>query len=155
MGPTTAIATHTHTDSQDHCAQDGRDTIDTCCAPGPDIATVWTCPPPVYTRTAELCANNTNSQGHRAVCPLATHMFTKYNHRTKPGRNAATAAQTHWSQSTIWRGHTRPTTSPKKEKKGCISKEFCAKTDVRPLASPRVALVGVRLLKHPDNGNTR
>ena len=28
-------------------------------------------------------------------------------------QGAATAAQTHWGQSTIWRGHTRPTTSPK------------------------------------------
>ena len=33
VGPTTAIATHTT--SQNHCAQEGRDTIDTCCAPGP------------------------------------------------------------------------------------------------------------------------
>ena len=39
------------------------------CVPGPDIATVWTCPTPVYTHTAKLCTNNTHSQGHRAVCP--------------------------------------------------------------------------------------
>ena len=38
---------------------------------------------------------------------------------------------------------------------GCMNKEFCANTDLRPLASPRVALVGVRLLRHPDNGDTR
>ena len=38
---------------------------------------------------------------------------------------------------------------------GYISKEFCANTDLCPLASPRVALVGVCLLRHPDNGNTR
>ncbi len=126
------------------------------CVPGPDIATVWTCPTPVYTHTARLCTNNTHSQGHRAVCPSATHMSIRKRDRTKPGRNAATAAQTHWSQSTIWRGHTRSTTSPKKGKRrGYISKEFCAKTDLCPLASPRVALVGVCLLRHPDNGNTR
>ena len=59
-------------------------------------------------------------------------------------------------QSTIWRGHTRPTTSPKEGKRrGYISKGFCAHTDLCPLASPRVALVGVCLLRHPDKGNTR
>ena len=44
---------------------------------GPDIATVWTCPTPVYTHTARRCTNNTPSHGHRAVCPSATHMSTK------------------------------------------------------------------------------
>ena len=123
---------------------------------GPDIATVWTCPTPVYTDTARLCTNNTHSQGHRAVRPSATHMSIRKRDRTKPGRNAATAAQTHWGQSTIWRGHTRPTTSPKEgNRRGYISKEFCANADLCPLASPRVALVGVCLLRHPDNGNTR
>ena len=38
---------------------------------------------------------------------------------------------------------------------GYSSKGFCANTDLCPLASPRVALVGVRLLRHPDKGNTR
>ena len=99
---------------------------------------------------------HTHSQGHRAVCPSATHMSIRKRDRTKPSRNATTAAQTHWCQSTMWRGHTRSTTSPKEGKRrGCISKEFCAKTDLCPLASPRVALVGVRLLRHPDKGNTR
>ena len=107
------------------------------CGPGPDIATVWTCPTPVYTHTARLCTNNTHSQGHRAVCPSATHMSIRKRDRTKPGRNAATAAQTHWPQPTIWRGHTRSTTSPKKGKiRGYISKEFCAKTDLCPLDKP-------------------
>ena len=47
-------------------------------------------------------------------------------------------------QPTIWRGHTRPTTSPKEGKRrGYINKEFCANADLCPLASPRVALVGV------------
>jgi len=49
VGTTTAIATHTT--SQNHCAWDGRDTIDTCCVPGSDIATVWECPVPAYTHT--------------------------------------------------------------------------------------------------------
>ena len=43
----------------------------------------------------------------------------------------------------------------RKKKGGYISKEFCANADLCPLASPRVALVGVCLLKHPDNGDTR
>ena len=76
-----------HTTSQDHCVQDGRDTINTCCVPGP--------------------------------------------------RHRDTTAQTHWGQSTIWRGHTRPTTSPKEGKRrGYISKEFCANADLCPLAKP-------------------
>ena len=126
------------------------------CVPGPDIATVWTCPTPVYTRTARLCTNNTHSQGHRAVCPSAAQVSIRKRDRTKPSRNAATAAQTHWCKSTNWRGHTRSTTSPKKGKRrGSMNKGFCANTDLCPLAPPRVALVGVRLLRHPDNGNTR
>ena len=56
------------------------------CAPGPDIATLWTCPTPAYTHTAKLCTNNTHSQGHRAVCPSATHMSMRKGDRTKPGR---------------------------------------------------------------------
>ena len=76
VGPTTAIATYTHTTSQNHCSQDCRDIIGPCNAPGPDTATVWTCPTPVYTHTARRCTNNTQSQCHRAVCPSATHMST-------------------------------------------------------------------------------
>ena len=83
----------------------------------PDIATAWACPTPVYTHTARRCTNNTQSQGHRVVCPSATHMSIRKRVRTTPGRNAATAAQPHWCQSTMWRGHTRSTTSPKKGKR--------------------------------------
>ena len=42
-----------------------------------------------------------------------------------------------------------------KKRRGYINKGFCANTDLCPFASPRVALVGVRLLRHPNNGNTR
>ena len=148
---------HTHTTSQNHCAQEGRDTIG-----------IWLCTRPRHRDCVDMPdaglhphrearhTQHTHSQGHRAVCPSATHMSIRKGDRTKPHRNATTAAQTHWCQSTMWRGHTRSTTSPKKgERRGCISKEFCAKTDLCPLASPRVALVGVCLLRHPDNGNTR
>ena len=45
--------------------------------------------------------------------------------------------------------------SKERGKKGYMNKGFCANTDLCPLASPRVALVGVRLLRHPDKGNTR
>ena len=92
---------------RDHCSQEGRTTIGTCCVPGPpDIAT---------------------------------------QQRKHIG-----------GQPTVWRGHTRPTTSPKEGKRrGYISKGFCANADLCPLASPRVALVGVRLFRRTDNGNTR
>ena len=93
---------------------------------------------------AQTTHTHTHRQGHRAVCPSATRMSIRKRDRTTPNRNAATAAQTHWCQSTMWRGHTRSTTNPKEGKRrGCISKGSCAKTDLCPLASPRVALVGV------------
>ena len=112
--------------------------------------------PSTSTPRSQVQTTHTHSQVHRAVCPSATHMSIRKHDRTKPGRNATTAAQTHWRQSTIWRGHTRSTTSPKEGKRrGYISKGFCANADLCPLASPRVALVGVCLLRHPDNGNTR
>ena len=76
VGPTTAIATHTQP-RRTIVPKGGRDIIDPCNAPGPDIATVWTCPTPVYTQTEGRCTNNTQDQGHRAVCPSATHMSTK------------------------------------------------------------------------------
>ena len=43
----------------------------------------------------------------------------------------------------------------RKGTRGCMNNGFCDNTDPCPLASPRVALVGVCLLRHPDNGNTR
>ena len=45
---------------------------------GPDIATVWTCPTPVYTHTARRCTNNTHRARAIVLCALsATHMSTK------------------------------------------------------------------------------
>jgi len=111
---------------------------------GPDIATVWQCPTPAYTRTARRCTNNTQSHGHRAVCPSATIMSTKYRDRTTTGRNATTAAPTHWGTPPFGDdtpGRRRP---QRKGKGRCMNKGFCAKTDLCPLASPRVALVGLR-----------
>ena len=99
---------------------------------------------------------HTHSQGHRAVCHSATHMSIRERDRTKPIRNATTAAQTHWSQSTMWRGHTRSTTSPNKGKRrGASAKGSVLRPTCAPHAPPRVAIAGVRLLRHPDNGNTR
>ena len=127
------------------------------CAPKLDVATVWTCPLPVYTHTARLCTNNTRTAKTIALCAL--------QRPTCPQSSAIERHQTgmypqqrkdNGDQSTIWRGHTRSTTSPKKGKRrGYISKKFCANADLCPLASPRVALVGVCLLRHPDKGNTR
>ena len=53
------------------------------------------------------------------------------------------------------RTHQTDDLSEGREREGHISKEFWANTDLCPLASPRVALVGVRLLRHPDKGNTK
>ena len=60
-------------------------------------------------------------------------------------------------QPAIWGGGTHQADEESKERKkeGYISKGFCANADQCPLASPRVALVGVRMFRHPDKGNTR
>ena len=142
VGPTAAIATHTT--SQNHRAEDVRRTIDTCCGPGPDIATVWQCPTPAYTHTARRCTNNTQSHGHRAVCPSATIMSTKYRDRTTTGRNATTAARTHWGAPPFGDDTPGRRRLQRKGKRRCMNKGVCANTDLCPLASPRVALVGLR-----------
>ena len=56
------------------------------------------------------------SQGHRAVCPSANHMSTKWHHRAKPDRAQPQQRKHIWGQSTIWRGHTRPNRSTKRGK---------------------------------------
>ena len=89
VGPTTAIATHTHTQPRRTIVPKRVATqLTSACVPGPDIATAWACPTPVYTHThtARLCTNNTHSQGHRAVCPSATLMSIRTRDRTTPGR---------------------------------------------------------------------
>ena len=83
VGPTTAIATH---NLARPLYQEGRDTIDICCASGPDIATVWTCPTPVYTHTARRCTNNTHRA--RAIVPCALRRPTCPQSNTI-GRNQA------------------------------------------------------------------
>ena len=72
---------------------------------------------PTSTPRGQIQTTHTHNQGHRAVCPSATHMSIRKRDRTKPCRNAATTAHTHWCNSTIWRGHTGSTTSPKKGKR--------------------------------------
>ena len=156
----------------DHCGPDDRDChtqprrtsvpkrvatpLTSGCVPGPDIATVWTCPTPVYTHTARRCTNNTHRARAIVLCALRRPTCPQCDAIVQHQAGMQPQQRKHnGDQSTIWRGHTRPTTSPKEGKRrGYISKEFCANTDLCPLASPRVALVGVRLLRHPDNGNT-
>ena len=66
----------------------------------------------------------------------------------------------HSSANTLGPGHhlarTHQTDDKSKERKRreYINKGFCANTDLCPLASPRVGLVGVRMPRHPDNGIT-
>ena len=92
--------------------KDGRDTIDTCCAPGPNIATVWACPTPVYIHTARPGTNNTHTHTHTArvivlcaFCDPHAHKETRSNearqecsHRSantlKPIHHMATTHQT-------------------------------------------------------------
>ena len=71
MGPTTAIATPTHTQTPRTIVPKTVATPVTYgCVPGPDIATVWTSPTPVYTHTARLCTNNTHTVRVIVLCAL-------------------------------------------------------------------------------------
>ena len=68
VGPTTAIATHNLAGPL--CPNEGRATIDKCCAPDSHIATVWTCPTPTDTHTARRWTNNTHTIKAIALCAL-------------------------------------------------------------------------------------
>ena len=127
---------HTHTHNlATHCAQAGRNTIGTwlCtrprhrdCVDMPDAG--------LHPHREAMHKQHTHSQGHRAVCPSATHMSIRKHDRTTPSRNAATATQTHWCQPTMWRGHTRSTTSPKKGKgRGASAKSSVLRLTCVPL----------------------
>ena len=124
---------------------------------GPDIGTVWACPTPVYTHTARRCTNNAQSQGHRAVCALRRPTCPQSNDIEWNQTGMQPQQRKHIGTSPPCGEDTpdRRQVQRKEKEGGYISKEFCAGADLCPLASPRVALVGVRLLRHPDNGNTR
>ena len=142
VGPTTAIATHRT--SQNHCAKAGRNTIG-----------IWLCARPRHRDCVDMPdaglhphheathKQHTHSQGRRAVCPSATHMSIRKRDRTEPNGDAATATQTHWCQSTMWRGHTRSTTSPKKGKRrGASAKGSVLRLTCVPLPHLVVPLAG-------------
>ena len=147
---------HTHTDSQDHCAQDGRDTID-----------IWLCTrarhrdgvdmPDAGLHPHREAMHKQHTQSRSSCCvPFGDPHVHKETRSNEARQECSHSSANTLGQPTIWRGHTRPTTSHKEGKRrGYISKEFCANTDLCPLASPPVALVGVCLLRHPDKGNTR
>ena len=59
-GDEQATHPHTHTHSQRNRAV----------CQGPDIATVWTCPTPVYTHTARRCTKNTHRARAIVLCAL-------------------------------------------------------------------------------------
>ena len=156
VGPTTAIATHNLAGPL--CPNEGRDTIDKCCAPDSHIATVWTCPTPTDTHTARRWTNNTHTQSKQSRCvPFSdphVHKVARSNDTRQECNHSS--ANTLGPVHHMARTHQADDKSKGRKKKGVyISKGFCANADLCPLASPRVALVGVCLLRHPDNGNTR
>ena len=136
---------HTHTTSQDHCAQDGRDTID-----------IWLC-----TRTRHRDGVDMPDAG---LHPHREAMDKQHTHTIKAIALSALQRPTCPQNGAIERRQAgmQPQqrkhigTSPpygedtpgrrqvqRRKKEGCMSKGFCANTDPCPLASPRVALVGV------------
>ena len=90
---------------RDHCSQEGRTTIDTCCVPRPRHP------------HREAMHTQHTEPGPSCCVPFGDPHVHKVAPSDETRQGAATAAQTHWGQSTIWRGHTRPTTSPKEGKK--------------------------------------
>ena len=153
VGPATAMP---HTDSQNHCAQDGRDTIDICCAPWPRHRDGLNMSNAGLHPHREAMHEQHTGSGPSCCVPFSdphVHKVTRSN-ETRQGCN-------HINANTLGTIPPSREDTPDrrqvqiKKKKGYINKGFCAKTDLCPLASPRVALVGVRLLRHPDNGNTR
>ena len=73
-------------------------------------------------------AQHTQEPGPSCCVPFGDPHVHKVTPSGETRQGAATAAQTHWSQSTIWRGHT-------------------SLTSCCPCRGG--------LLRHPDNGNTR
>ena len=142
VGPTTAIDTHNLAGTI--VPKRVAPPLTPAVYQGPDIATVWTCPTPVYTHTARRCANNTQSQCHRAVCALRRPTCPQSN---TIGRNQAgcnhSSANTLGPIHHLARTHQTDDKSKGRKRRGYISKGFCANADLCPLASPRVALVGV------------
>ena len=66
VGPTTAIATHNL--AEPLCPKRVATPLTSGCVPGPDIATVLTCPTPVCTHTAKLCTINTHTAWTIVLC---------------------------------------------------------------------------------------
>ena len=61
--------THTHTQTRRTFVPKAVATpLTSGCVPGPDIATVWTCPTPVYIHTARPGTNNTHTQPGSSCC---------------------------------------------------------------------------------------
>ena len=102
---------------------------------------------PMWTRRPRL--THTTSQG-----PL----FPRGSHHhwhllcTRAPTSRHSSANTLGPVHHMARTHQTDDKSKGRKKEGCMNKEFCAHTDVCPRASPRVALVGVRLFRHPDKG---
>ena len=143
-----------HTTSQNHCAQAGRNTID-----------IWLCTrarhrdgvPDAGRHPHREAMHKQHAQPWSSCCvPFGcpdVHKETRSNDTRQECSHSS--ANTLVPVHHLTRTHQTDDKSKERKKKGYISKGFCAKTDLCPLASPRVALVGVRLLRHPDNGNTR
>ena len=140
----------------DHCSQEGRTTIGPCCVPGSDIATVWTCPTPVYTPHREAM-HKQHTEPRPSGCVAFGDPHVHKVARSNDTRQECTHSTAKALGTSPPSGEDTPDDDQSKGRKrrGYISKEFCANTDLCPLASPRVALAGVRLLRHPDKGNTR
>ena len=114
------------------------------CVPGPDIATAWTCPTPVYTHTARPGTNNTHTARVIVLCALRrptcpqSNAIERNQAGLQPQQRKDMGASPTYDEDTPDRRQVQ-----RKKKKRYVSNEFCAKTDLCPLASPRVARVGV------------
>ena len=147
----------THTTSQGPLPQEGRTTIGNCFVPRPRHRNGVDMPDAGLHQHREAMHKQHTQSGSSCCAPFGD----PHVHNVTPSYNTSRECS-HSSANTMGTsppyGEDTPDRRPiqRKEKGGgYISNMFCANTDLCPLASPRVALVGVRLLRHPDNGNTR
>ena len=106
---------------RDRCSQEGRTTIGTCCVPGPRHRDGVDMPDAGLHPHREAMHKQHTEPGPSCCVPFRRPTCPQ---RNTIGRNQAGCSHSSANtlgQSTIWRGPTRPTTSPKEGKEGGTS----------------------------------
>ena len=142
VGRTTATATLTT--SHNHCAQAGRNTIGTWLCTRPRHRDCVDMPDAGLHPHRQLWTNNTHTQPKQSRCVPFSDPHVHKVARSNDTRQECTHSSAKTMGTSPPSGEDTPDDDQSKGRKrrGYISKEFCANTDLCPLASPRVAHVG-------------